>query len=195
MTRSEVLDFVGQMKATDHAILFYSAPADKHNVLFTFLKAGLDKGEAAAYIVDQETTDQIREGMRRFGINVNELEKSGALQVIHSRNWYFKDGAFDKLKVMELWKNLSDNVTAKGFKGLRVTGETTGFFEQNKVKELVEYEQSLHRKVELPMGVLCAYDANVVAKESNGQLYLDLIKAHSSVIMTGPEDSGVTSSY
>ena len=94
MEKNEVLDFVRQMKARDHVILFYSNPEDKHQVLFTYLKAGLDKGEAAAYIVAQETTDQIRDGMRRFGVNVDELEKSGALRVIRCQDWYFKGGTF-----------------------------------------------------------------------------------------------------
>ena len=110
MAKNEVLDFVEQMKTTDHVVLFYSKPEDKHQVLFTYLKTGLDKGEAAAYVVAQETPDQIREGMRSFGINVNELEKSGALHVIHSQDWYFKGGTFDAPKVMELWKRLLDEV-------------------------------------------------------------------------------------
>ena len=88
---------------------------------------------------------------------------------------------------MGLWKNLHDEVTAKGFKGLRVTGETSSFFKQKKVKELVEYERSLHRTVELPMKVVCAYDKEVVAKENSGELYIDLIKAHGTVLFSGPE--------
>ncbi len=187
LEKNEVLDFVEQMKTSDHVILFYSNPEDKHQVLFTFLKAGLDKGEAAAYVASQETPDKIREGMRSFGINVNELEKSGALRVMHYEDWYFKDGAFDVLKVMELWKNLHDEVMAKGFRGLRVTGEMACFFEKKMVKELVEYERSLHRTVELPMSVICAYDKQVVAKENSGELYMDLIKAHSTTLFSGPE--------
>ncbi len=187
MEKNEVLDFVEQMKPKDRVILFYSNPEDKHQVLFTYLKAGLDKGEAAAYIVAQDTTDQIREGMRRFGINIDELEKSGALHVIHCQDWYFKDGTFDAFKVMGLWKNLHDEVMAKGFKGLRVTGEMACFFEKKMVKELVEYERALHRTVELPMSVICAYDTNVVAKENSGELYMELIKAHGTVLFSGPE--------
>jgi len=187
LKKNEVLDFVVHMKARDHVILFYSDPNHKHPVLFTFLKAGLDKGEAAAYVASQETPDQIRESIRSFGINVDELEKSEALHVMHYEDAYFKDGAFDAPKVMELWKSLFDEVTAKGFKGLRVTGEMTCFFEKKKVKELVEYERSLHRVFELPMIGICTYDINVVAKERSGELYVDLIKAHSTVLFSGPE--------
>jgi len=66
------------MKPTDHVILFYDDPNDKHQVLFTYLKAGLDHGEADAYISTQETPNQIREAMKQFGVDVDKLEKSGA---------------------------------------------------------------------------------------------------------------------
>jgi hypothetical protein len=33
------------------------------------------------------------------------------------------------------------------------------FFENQMVKELVEYEQSLDRVLELPMAAICAYDS------------------------------------
>ena len=193
MEKNEIVDFVRQMKATDHAILFYERTEDKHSVLFNYLSAGLDKGEAAAYITSQETPNQIREAMKQFGIDVDKLEKSGVLQAIDYRDWYFKDGTFTISKTFEAWKKLYDQVMAKGFKGIRVTGETACFFEKRKVDELVEYEKSLHRKVELPMSVICAYDANVVAREGDGRLYLDLIKAHSTVIFADSEGSAIKS--
>jgi hypothetical protein len=50
MKNQEIVDFVREMKPTDHVIMFYSKPEDKREVLFTYLKAGLDQGEAAAYV-------------------------------------------------------------------------------------------------------------------------------------------------
>jgi hypothetical protein len=61
------------------------------------------------------------------------------------------------------------------------------FFENRTVKELVEYEKSLHRKFEVPMSGICAYDSEVVGREDNWQLFLGLIQAHSNVIITGTE--------
>jgi hypothetical protein len=37
------------------------------------------------------------------------------------------------------------------------------------------------------MKVVCAYDKEVVAKENSGELYIDLIKAHGTVLFSGPE--------
>ncbi len=194
MDKTKILEFVEQMKPTDHVIFFYSMPEDKHRVLFTYLRAGLDRGEAAGYIAGQESPDAIRDAMKEFGIDVDAAERSGSLHVIHYKDWYIIDGKFSVAKTMELWKKLYGEVTAKGFKGFRVAGEMACFFENRMVKELLEYERSLHRVLELPMTAICAYDANVLANKRNGGLYLDLIKAHSNVIITGPE-SGIATSY
>jgi hypothetical protein len=55
MEKNELLEFVRRMKPTDHVILFYQNPEDKHLVLFTYPKAGLDQDEAAVYVGTQES--------------------------------------------------------------------------------------------------------------------------------------------
>jgi len=190
MEKNEVLDFVRRMKPKDHVIMFYSKPEDKHSVLFTYLKAGLDQGEAVAYIACEETPDEIKEAMNRFGINV---EKSGALHVIDYKDGYIIGGKFDGAKTMEFWKKLYDESVTKGFKGLRVIGETSCFFEHGLVEELVEYERSLHRVLDFPMTAICAYNTDLVVNGGKRELYLDLIKAHSTVIFAGPEGAVVKS--
>jgi len=191
--KDEILQFVRQMKPRGHVIMFHSRIEDKHQVLFTYLKAGLDQGEAAAYIASEETADDVRQAMRRFGFDVDELERRGALRVIDYRGWYIIGGQFSVAETLARWRRLCDEVVAEGFKGLRVTGETACFFREGMVSELVEYEQALHRALELPMSAICAYDSEVVANERGGELYLDLIKAHSNVIIVGPEGGVVKS--
>jgi hypothetical protein len=132
--------------------------------------------------------------MEKVGIDVDGLERSGALRVIDYRDWYFAEDKFRMEKTMELWKRLRDESAVRGFKGLRVVGEMACFFKRGSVKELIEYEKSLHRVLAIPMIAICAYNSNVVAAEGRGKLYLDLIKAHSTVIFLGP-DAGVVKSY
>jgi len=194
MKKKDIVDFVKEMKPADHVIMFYSKPEDKREVLFTYLEAGLGRGECAAYVAAEESPDEIMDGMRRFGFDVDRLQKSGALRVLSYKDVYFKGGNFSIPQTMRLWKTLLDEAKARGFKGLRVTGEMACFFEKKMVKELVEYENALHRVLELPLTAICAYDADAVAREGKGTLYLDLIKAHRSVIITGPT-GGVVSSF
>jgi hypothetical protein len=193
MEKDEILQFVREMKPREHVVMLHSGFEDKHQVLFTYLKAGLDQGEAAAYIASEETPDEIRQAMRRFGMDVDELERRGALRVIDWRDWYIVGGKFSATETIERWKRLHDEAMAKGFRGLRVTGETACFFRERMVKELVQYEQTLHRALEVPMVAICAYDSRVAANERGGELYLDLIKTHSNVITVGPEAGAVKS--
>jgi len=183
LEKNEILEFVKNMKITDHVILFYTNPEDKHDVLFTYLKAGIDKGEAVAYVASQESPEQIKQAMQEFGINVEQYEKIGALRVIDYIDFYIIDGEFNMKKTIRLWKKLLDETAAKGFKGLRVTGETACFFENGMVKKLIEYERAFHKSLEIPMMAICAYDSNLLLAEERGvELLLDLLNAHSEFI-------------
>jgi hypothetical protein len=93
------------------------------------------------------------------------------------------DGYFDEARTRGLWQKLYDDVIGKGFTGLHVTGETHCFFEHGHVHELVAYERSLHKEVELPIAVICAYDVNEIPP----QTFHDLIEAHSNSLFLGPE--------
>jgi len=90
---------------------------------------------------------------------------------------------------MDRWSKLHDEAVARGFKGLRVTGEMCCFLEHNLVEELVEYERSLHRVLELPMTAICAYNAKMLAKAKNPiNLYTELVRAHAAVLFAGVDD-------
>lgn len=194
MEKDEILDFVRNMKPTDHVIMFYEAPEDKHRVLFTYLKAGLDSQEAAAYVAGDETPNEIREAMAKFGIDVDEYEKNGMLHIIDYKGWYIINGNFSIEKTVTLWKNLLNDAMTRGFKGLRVTGEVTCFFRCGMAKELVEYEISLHRVLDIPLTAICAYNLPLIVEKNQTQLFLELVKAHSTVIILGPK-AGLVKSY
>ena len=51
----------------------------------------------------------------------------------------------------------------------------------------------MHRVLDVPMAAICAYNTDTVANEGKGELYLDLIKSHSTVIFAGPEAAAVKS--
>ncbi|MCP8322325.1 MAG: MEDS domain-containing protein, partial [archaeon] len=93
-TEKELTDFINLIKPRDHIILFYTGIEDKHKVLFTFIKVGLDKGEAAVYVVSEETPEQIREAMTKSGIDVKCYEESGALKILDYKDFYIINGRF-----------------------------------------------------------------------------------------------------
>lgn len=195
MSKEKILDFVKSMQAKDHVILFYSDRRDKREVLFTYLKAGLDAGEAAIYVASEESPDEIRRAMKEFGLDSERYERSHALRVVDYREWYIVDGKFDISKIFSRWEKSLQEAFRRGFKGLRVTGEMSCFFHHHMLNELVVYERALHRELETPMKAICAYDDDVVLKGAMEdrylKIYLDLITAHGTILFVGPEDAGI----
>jgi len=179
---SKTLDYVRSLKAGDHGIFFYRNPHEKHEVLFNFLKAGLEKDEGAIYVASHETSEQIRRHMEDFGLNVKALEKDmGVLRIVDYDGWYIIDGKVDGSHTLMLGQRVFDEAMEIGLRGLRSCGEAACFFEHKKEKELVEFELMIGRKIDLPVTVLCAYDVNH-AKSLEKKLFLSLIMAHGPVV-------------
>jgi len=82
----KVTSYMEQLRPTNHLLFVYDNPEAKYNVLFNYLKVGLDKGEAGVYVTSDENPSQIREAMKQFGIEVDKYEKAGAL----SRNLHYR---------------------------------------------------------------------------------------------------------
>jgi len=61
------------LEVGNHGIFFYEDPHEKREVLFSFLQAGLEKGEDAFCVATQETSAQICRHMEDFGLNVQSL--------------------------------------------------------------------------------------------------------------------------
>jgi len=185
----KVTRFVKHLSPSEHAIFLYQSPEAKYEVLFNYLKVGLENGEAAVYIASEENPSQIRGAMKRFGIEVEKNEKTGALRILGYKDYYIIDEKFDITTTMGLLKKLYNEAMAKGFKGWRGAGEAACFFEHNLIQDLIEYERALHRVLDLPIIGVCAYNANAVIKASNPMdLYHELLKAHGTVLFTGVDN-------
>ncbi|HKZ94548.1 MAG TPA: MEDS domain-containing protein [Candidatus Bathyarchaeia archaeon] len=188
MEKEAVLDLVPQLKPTDHAIMFYEYPEDKYRVLFDYLKAGLDSQEAVAYVAGiDETPSQVRNLMQKRGIDADLCEKKGMLQIMSYKDWYLIGGEFNVQRTIALWARLLGDALADGFKGLRVAGDTTWFFKCDMKEKLLEYENSLHRVLDVPLIAICAYSLPVLMQQDQVQLVVDLIKAHNNVIFLGSQ--------
>ena len=181
----KLLTFLSQIKPSAHLILLYETSEAKLKVLFTYAKAALENNEVFVYVCSEASVEEIKAAMTQFNIDVKKYEKTRALKVLDYTQHYIIDGKFDANATQSLWTRYYKEALANGFKGLRVTGETSCFFKHNLVKDLVEYEKSLHRKLEIPMVAICAYKADQAMKQENQvNLYKELVKAHGSVHFT-----------
>lgn len=185
----KVTSFIEQLRPTNHVIFVYDNPEAKYKVLFNYLKVGLNNGEVGVYVASDETPGQIREAMKKSGIDAEKHEKAGALCIYGYEEAYIIDGKFDFATTMNFWNNLYDEASKQGFKGLRVTGEMACFFKHGLVQELIGYEKALHSTLDIPMIAVCAYNAKNLNKTKDPiNIFNELSRAHSTTLFTGLED-------
>ncbi|MHA2359755.1 MAG: MEDS domain-containing protein [Candidatus Thorarchaeota archaeon] len=184
--QDKLMRILKRLRPRDHAVLFYDSQEAKQNTLFAYIESGLKKGEAARYICSEESPSEIRESMKKFGIDVERFERGGALGILHYTDMYIKEGTFSIDEVMDTWSNSYNEVMALGFKGMRVTGEMSCFIEHDLVSELIEYEQALHTVLDIPMTAICAYNSEILSHVENPiDVYSELVKAHGKVLFAG----------
>jgi sugar-specific transcriptional regulator TrmB len=187
----KLIRILNRLRPRDHVILFYDSPNSKHTTLFAYFEDGLNRGEAAAYVCSEESPDKIRNAMIDYGINVKKYEKRGALQIFNYTDIYIKNGEFKIDDVTATWNNLYSDALSRGFKGLRVAGETSCFFKHGLVQDLLNYEKALHSILEVPMTAICAYNADILSDIENPiEIYSELVKAHGKVLFSGENQIG-----
>ncbi len=171
---------------SDHLLFIYRSVEDKYNVLCSFLRTGLKHGEAVTYITSKENLGQIKDILQRNDIVVEENEKVGALRILGDNEFYIINRTFSIQTTGNLIKKMYDDTLKRGFKGLRIFGEMDCFFQEKLSHELIEYEKTLHRILDVPIIGMCAYNANLIEKANNSvDLYNELLKTHAKVLFTG----------
>jgi sugar-specific transcriptional regulator TrmB len=177
------------LKPTNHIMFLYRATETKHSILSNYIKAGLANHEAVIYITSEETPSQARDTLKQFGIEVEKNEKAGALHIIGYDEFYIQEEKFSIPITIGFIRKMYDEALKHGFKGCRAFGEMACFFKHNLVQELIEYEEELHRVLDIPIIALCAYNTNILGKAGNPvELYNELLRAHSTVLLTGRDN-------
>jgi len=192
LSKEEILEFVREMEPTDHVVFFYERPEDKYDSLFTYLVSGIEKGYAGIYVASEEKPEIVKLRMKEYGVDVERLVKDRALQVLSYENWYTREGEVDPTYTINLWKNKLEEAKALGFKSLRATGEMSCFISYNLVNKLLEYESMLHRRLELAMMGLCAYNMRQIFERKLLKIFPELVRTHRYVIIIDPRETGVT---
>ncbi|MBL7079678.1 MEDS domain-containing protein [Candidatus Bathyarchaeota archaeon] len=175
-----VLKFIGRTKPRDHNIFFYDSLESKHLLLSQYLNKSLENNNAAIYICSAETPDQIRDALK-YLMPVDDREKEGRLQIKSYDGWYFEDGRADAMRIIGKWKSAYEGYTMRGM-GLRVSGDTTCFFVNDMVRDLMRYEYALHRFLDFPFEALCAYNIKTIVDTGYTEVIMPLMRAHGNAL-------------
>ncbi|HMF54427.1 MAG TPA: MEDS domain-containing protein, partial [Edaphobacter sp.] len=173
--RKTGVEVVGDMPWGTHFCLFYETRADLLETLVCYCKAGLESQEFCLWVVAEPLT--VAEARHALKLAVPDLDQylaNHSIEIVTARDWYLQDGAFDLNRVISGWSEKLASASARGYAGVRVTGDTA-WLEKKDWKDFCEYEESLNQAVaNQRLAVLCTYPLAACGAAE----ILDVVRTH-----------------
>jgi PAS domain S-box-containing protein len=173
--RKTGVDVVGDMPWGTHFCLFYETAADLLETSVSYCKAGLESQEFCLWVIAEPVAEE--EATRALKRAVPDLERylsDQSIEIVAARDWYFPDGQFDLNRVISGWNQKLAHASARGYAGVRVTGDTA-WLKKKDWKDFCEYEESLNQAVaNQRLAVLCTYPLAACGAAE----ILDVVRTH-----------------
>lgn len=123
--RKSGIEVVGDLPWGSHLCLFYEARADLLGVVASYFKTGLEGNELCVWVVSPDISQ--KDALAALAPAVPDLEthlRAHRLEVVPHSQVYFTGKTLDPEHVLHWWQNRLDEVSQRGFEGLRVFGDT-----------------------------------------------------------------------
>jgi signal transduction histidine kinase len=178
--RKSGIDVVGDMAAWGtHFCLFYETKEDLLHTLIAYCKTGLESEEFCLWIVAEpltieEATDALKDAVPAL----DRYLADSSLEIASARDWFLKGGTFDGKRVTGDWYEKLARVSARGYAGVRVTGDTSWLTSKD-WKHFCAYEDGLNEVLaNKRLAVLCTYPL----APCGALQMLDVVRTHQFVL-------------
>jgi PAS domain S-box-containing protein len=173
--RKTGVDVVGDMPWGTHFCLFYETTDDLLETAVSYCKAGLASQEFCLWVVAEPVTvEEATRALKRALPDFDRYISDHSIEIVAARDWYFPDGQFDLNRVIDGWNQKLAHASARGYAGVRVTGDTA-WLKKKDWKDFCEYEESLNQAVaNQRLAVLCTYPLAACGAAE----ILDVVRTH-----------------
>lgn len=87
---------------------------------------------------------------------------------------------------MPIIECICNEVKARGREGLLILGEVSGsLYTDGLIQKCIKFDTSAGRQFELPVAMVCPYDATLLKEEKQGEAFAPILKAHGHAIFPG----------
>lgn len=173
--RTTGIEVVGDMPWGTHFCLFYDTKSDLLETLAPYCKAGLENGEFCLWVVAEPVKEaEASQALARVVPDFDRYLREQSIEIVAARDWYLHDGEFDLARVIRAWNEKLVRAIARGYIGVRVTGDTA-WLNKRDWRDFCEYEESLNQAIaNQHLAVLCTYP---LAACSAAEI-LDVVQTH-----------------
>jgi len=173
--RNSGIDVIGSVPWGTHFCQFYKTKKDLIDILVPFFKAGLEDNEFCMWVTSEPLmVAEAEETMRKAVNDFDEYLRRGQIEIIPYNEWYLLGGTFDDDRVLEGWIDKLEQALARGYSGLRLTGNTF-WLERNQWQAFTEYEAKINDVIgKYRMLAICTYCLD----KCDGIAVIDVVKNH-----------------
>jgi hypothetical protein len=149
-----------------HLCHFYETRDELAAALVTYFTAGLRGGERCIWITAAPLgADEAEAELRNAGLDVDAAVRQGSLVIRDHSDWYSEGARLKGSAVADLWLEEERRSLAAGYRGLRITGNTS-FLTPAGWPEFMDYEALIQRLfADRRIVTLCSYRLPLGAAE------------------------------
>lgn len=168
-----------------HVCAFFHSKDEQYRVLMPFFKDGVERGDRSFHILDPKYLDEHVRRLEQEGINVEDAQADGVLDIRTWNEAHVEGGLFDQeqwlAKVLELLDpaRRPPGKLVRGFANMEWALE-----DFPGVQKLVEYETRLNYYLPRYVNtapIVCTYDLSRFGAE----VVMDILRTHPMVIIGG----------
>ena len=165
----------------EHVCVFFDTKGELLNLCVPFIKAGLEDNEFCMWITGEPVTEQRAfEALQEVLPNAHHYLADKQLEILPYKQWYLGSGIFDAQIVLDNWVSKARYVEARGFDGIRITGNPLWLQSEEDWAKFGTYEQTVHQAIRNERVIaLCTYPMNICESKS----MLHTLSAHSSTLL------------
>jgi KaiC/GvpD/RAD55 family RecA-like ATPase len=143
--RKEVRLAGATLQRSRHICAFFNTKDEEYRVLLPFIKEGLVQGDRAYHIINEEHRPEHRRRLQQAGVDVDEAERKGQLEIRRWEEAYLRDGHFDQNRMLALIEEVLKAGAAQGYPLTRLVANMEWALEDRPgVADIVEYETRLN---------------------------------------------------
>ena len=127
-----------------------------------YFKAGLENNEFCVWVTSEFLTDQEAiAAMKKAVPEFTKYFKKGQMEIFPYTDWYLKSGQFEMKRVLSKWVAKHDEGIARGFDGMRVSGNPFWIDNKKDWDDFAAYEAQINNVIgPYKLLVLCTYFLN-----------------------------------
>jgi PAS domain S-box-containing protein len=156
--RKSGINIIGDVPWGTHFCQFYQTKEDLMDILVPYFKAGLESNELCVWITSYPMeVEEAKEAMKKAVPDIDVYLEKGQIEIIPYIQGYINEEVFDPDKVMNNLVEKIDQVIARGYDGLRASGDNR-WLEKEGWDDFVDYEKKVDAFIDKHRVIaLCPY--------------------------------------